>query len=224
VSIRYNSSFVREGLVLFLDADNIKSYPGSGSTWFDISGNNNHCTLNNLPTWNAAGYFSFNGSSNYGTITYSSTLNFSGGQTVLILINHSNTSGRPNPWNQAYGGSGTWTHEGGGSFNYYYGNAGTNNNPYTSLASGSTPTNTWYGMCSTRDISSIAWYQNATFQTSASNAYGNLASDTNNITIGIGYTGNYWAGNIALIMAYDRALNSTEVLTNYIGYRGRFNI
>ena len=224
MGIKYNSSFVREGLVLLLDADNIKSYPGSDSFWYDISGNNNHCTLNNLPTWNSAGYFSFNGSSNYGTITYGSTLNFSGGQTVLILMNHTNTSGRTNPWNQAYGGSGTWTHEEGSYFNYFYGNAGSNNNPYTNLASGSTPTGTWYGMCITRDISNVNFYQNATLQSSMSNPYVNLALDTNNITLAIGYTGVYWAGNIALIMAYDRALESTEVLANYIGYRGRFNI
>ena len=30
------------GLVLYLDADNSSSYPGSGNTWFDISGNSNH--------------------------------------------------------------------------------------------------------------------------------------------------------------------------------------
>jgi hypothetical protein len=30
------------GLVLYLDADNSSSYSGSGNTWFDISGSNNH--------------------------------------------------------------------------------------------------------------------------------------------------------------------------------------
>jgi len=30
------------GLVLYLDADNSTSYPGSGNTWFDISGSSNH--------------------------------------------------------------------------------------------------------------------------------------------------------------------------------------
>jgi hypothetical protein len=36
---------VRDGLVLYLDSTNSKSYPGSGNTWFDISGNSNHGTL-----------------------------------------------------------------------------------------------------------------------------------------------------------------------------------
>ena len=43
------------------------------------------------------------------------------------------TSGRRNPWDQAYGGYGTWTHEQGESnINNYFGDAGSNTSPYTS--------------------------------------------------------------------------------------------
>lgn len=40
---------VTNGLVLYLDAANNKSYPGSGTVWRDLSGNSNHCnyTYNN---------------------------------------------------------------------------------------------------------------------------------------------------------------------------------
>jgi hypothetical protein len=38
---------VTAGLVLYLDAGNPNSYPGSGTTWLDLSGNNNHLTLTN---------------------------------------------------------------------------------------------------------------------------------------------------------------------------------
>lgn len=195
-------------------------------TWFDLSGKRNHCKFASsiIPTWNSAGYFTFNGSSHYGTIAYNSSLNFSGGQSILIVMNHNISSLRPNPWNQAYGGSGTWTHEAGADMNYYYGNTGTNATPYTNLNSGSTPTNTWYGMCSTRDSSNIYWYQNATQKSTAANAYGNLAQDTNNIQIGLGDTGNYWGGNIALIAAYDRALTQAEITQNFNAYRRRFGL
>jgi hypothetical protein len=44
-------NIVTDGLVLYLDAANVKSYPGSGTVWRDLSGNNNHFTLYNLPTF-----------------------------------------------------------------------------------------------------------------------------------------------------------------------------
>ena len=33
----YNTSIIRDGLVLYLDAANVKSYPGSGNTWYDLT-------------------------------------------------------------------------------------------------------------------------------------------------------------------------------------------
>ena len=38
----YGPRIVTDGLVLHLDAGNRKSYPGSGSTWYDLSGQDNH--------------------------------------------------------------------------------------------------------------------------------------------------------------------------------------
>jgi len=47
---------VTNGLVLHLDAGNPASYPGTGNTWFDLSGNNNNGTL-----FNGVGFGSNNG-------------------------------------------------------------------------------------------------------------------------------------------------------------------
>jgi hypothetical protein len=41
MGINYSPRIVTDGLVLCLDAGNSKSYPGSGGTWYDLSGNNN---------------------------------------------------------------------------------------------------------------------------------------------------------------------------------------
>ena len=38
-------------LVLYLDAGKSQSYPGSGTTWYDLSGNGNNATLYNGPTF-----------------------------------------------------------------------------------------------------------------------------------------------------------------------------
>jgi len=47
-------------LKMYLDASNTTSYPGTGTTWFDLTSNANNGTLNS-PSWNPLGYFNFNG-------------------------------------------------------------------------------------------------------------------------------------------------------------------
>ena len=54
------SQLTSNGLVLNLDASNSTSYSGSGATWNDISGNNNHFNINTA-TYNSEGYFVFDG-------------------------------------------------------------------------------------------------------------------------------------------------------------------
>ena len=210
------------GLVLALDATNSKSYPGSGNTWFDVSGKGNHCVFSNLPT-HANGIFTFDGIANQGTITNNDTMNFSSEQTVIMILNHTFTSGRRNPWNQAYGGYGTWTHESGNNMNYYYGDAGVNNVPYTALGSSTTPRSVWNVLCVVRDISNIRWYQNGVATTSQANPYSDLATTAANITIGNGYAG-FWEGNMSAVFAYTRALTAAEVRKNFNAIRNRYSI
>ena len=46
-------NIVTDDLILHLDAANTKSYPGSGTTWTDLSGKNNNGTLTNGPTFSS---------------------------------------------------------------------------------------------------------------------------------------------------------------------------
>jgi len=60
---------VKDGLVLALDAANAKSYPGTGTTWEDLSGNNN-CTLTNGPTFDSEnGVIVFDGTNDLGVVS-----------------------------------------------------------------------------------------------------------------------------------------------------------
>lgn len=49
----------RDNLVCAYDAANYKSYPGSGTTWFDLSGNDNDLTLSSSGRWNDSGAASY---------------------------------------------------------------------------------------------------------------------------------------------------------------------
>jgi hypothetical protein len=73
MALSHNPRIVTKGLVLALDAANPKSYPGSGTTWFDMSGNGHHATINNAPAWNSNGWFEFRNVVGDAVHTYMST-------------------------------------------------------------------------------------------------------------------------------------------------------
>jgi hypothetical protein len=55
MAFNYSPKIVTDGLVLYLDAANRYSYPGSGTTWSDISRGGNNGTLVNGPTFSTDG-------------------------------------------------------------------------------------------------------------------------------------------------------------------------
>lgn len=102
--MKFGKSIVTDGLVLHLDAANTKSYPGTGTTWTDLSGNGNDGTLTNGPTFDSdnGGSIVVDGVDDYLTLpdidTYSSTAKFTvegvvraiGGNWGRIFTNGSN--------------------------------------------------------------------------------------------------------------------------------------
>jgi len=75
---------VKEDLVLHLDAGNLASYPGSGTTWTDISVNSNNGTLTNGPTYDPAnkGSIVFDGVDDY---VISSSFNDDSNQALSVF-------------------------------------------------------------------------------------------------------------------------------------------
>ena len=86
MAITRGPNIVRDGLVLCLDAKDPNSYPGSGSTWYDLSGNNFDYTLgNNLTYSNSNKTFIMSSSSSTGA-TNSSELTTSSACTLVFWI------------------------------------------------------------------------------------------------------------------------------------------
>lgn len=54
MSIYGGPDIITDGLVFCLDAANSKSYPGTGTAWTDLSGNDNNGTLTNGPTFDSS--------------------------------------------------------------------------------------------------------------------------------------------------------------------------
>lgn len=57
MAVAYSPKVPLSGMVLGFDAGNPKSYPGTGTNLYDLSGNAKHAVLYNTPTWNSIGYF-----------------------------------------------------------------------------------------------------------------------------------------------------------------------
>ena len=82
---------VQSGLVLNLDAGASTSYPGSGTTWTDLSGNGNNGSLVNGPTFNSSngGSISFDGSNDEVICTNNASVQITVG-TISAWFNANN--------------------------------------------------------------------------------------------------------------------------------------
>ena len=85
MAVVYNPRIVTDGLVLALDAGNIKSYPGSGTTWNDLIGGNDATIIDSSGVYQSddGGRIVFDGNSDYVTIPASSNYDFGTGNFTI---------------------------------------------------------------------------------------------------------------------------------------------
>ena len=91
MSTLQSGHIITDGLVIALDAANTKSYPGSGTTWSDLSGNSNNGTLTNGPTFNSGngGSIVFDGTNDYINTTIINVSNiFTDNSNLAFIIRH----------------------------------------------------------------------------------------------------------------------------------------
>lgn len=94
---------VEANLALQLDARDPNSYPGTGATWFDTSGNAANMTLTNGPVHSTD--FVFDGTNKYG-IVYPAAISASNDFTVEMMVKF-NSFQSSRSWLAVMGGSGT---------------------------------------------------------------------------------------------------------------------
>jgi hypothetical protein len=215
------------GLVLALDAANSKSYPGSGTTWTDLSGNGNNGTLVNGVGYNSGnlGSLSFDGTNDY--ISFSSNPSLTNQITVETWVKLENPQG-PN--------SSGWILGREGSYRMTYGStqvdwvcATVNNGWYTTGTAISTfsisPFTQIYQFVATYDGSNNRIYVNGTLRTTGLSISGNIITNGNYYLIRSD-AGNidYGQGVIYSHKLYNRALTAQEIQQNFNATRSRFSI
>jgi hypothetical protein len=205
---------VTNGLVLSLDAADKNSYPGSGTTWSDLSGNNNTGSLTNSPTFNSAN----GGNLQFATNTY---INL-GNPTSLNILSYtvaawakSNTF--TNYQNIIFKGTGT------GNYGIAINSSGDwTFQPVGTFIGDTFSLNTWNYFVGTSNGTQVTAYRNGLQkrQTTIS-----PTNDGTVVTVGADTVNSrYFNGSIALVQMYNRALSATEITQNYNAQKSRFGL
>jgi hypothetical protein len=233
IKYKNETGIVRSGLVNYLDAGIVGSYPGSGTTWTDITGNYNG-TLTNGPTFNTGGggYIQFDGTNDYVNLGNQSALGFTNGNFTIdawIYIPSSWTSGAQYPNLISKGAAAGWDTNGWSLFVFrawsgpYAWGCGMRNGATNSItARGSCPSNTYLHVVATANGSTVSLYENGSFYGNNSQAV-NPASNSTELWIGgESNYGIYFPGRVGSVRLYNRALSAAEVIQNYNATRQRF--
>ena len=212
--IHNTNSIVTSGLVLALDAANTKSYPGSGTTWRDLSGNGNNGTLVNSPTYSSAngGSLVFNGSSQYvnSPLTKAATCTFS------CWASSTNVSNNPMLFNAGPNGSGPDLYFNSGYVTWNIWDTG--NNFALIPASANDGKFHHYVVINNASLGASLYYDGNLLGTAT---YRDASGNTN-LTIGGNTTTFMWNGNISNFTVHNRALSAAEVTQNYNALKSRY--
>jgi hypothetical protein len=213
------NSIIDDGLVLYLDAGISASYSGSGTTWTDLSGQDNNGTLVNGVSYNRdnGGSLVFDG------VNDRVSTNFipSGARSYFIWIKYNKVNSLPNGYSltgtqqiNAYNYVGI---ENGGAFYYYMGTSG------GSISSTVLSPNVWYqqGVVLFDDGSRKA-YLNGAEIFSGTGGIGGTA--TTEFSVGCVNQQHWVDGNIPVVTQYNRALTASEVQQNFNALRSRYGI
>jgi len=212
-----NSAIVSNGLLLNIDASNPGSYSGTGNTWYDLSGNNNHATLNNNPTYDAAsGSIVTNGTNQYLSVPlFNNSITNVTMQTWVYINTPSKGVFIANGYGNGYNiGIGNYFENDGSSATMLF-----SNKRWISNTGGIIYTSGWHLVTMVLNGSSTPFiYIDNALQGSSSGYPGEAPiTPTGYLTLGAipGDNGRYYAGKFAAAYFYNRALSLSEIEKNY---------
>ena len=226
------ATLITTDLLLYLDADNPASYPGSGNgnTWYDLSANLNHGTLSTIAIANTASTpkkFTFDGTT--GTNVSFNTAKFNVTYTGKTVMFAAKMDASGNLYRALFGSSS------GRNFNFYLMQSGSGYKLHFSTASASwanegswfsdvvqLATGQWYVFAFTHDATSARFFLN-----------GQLVGTTTGTSIlqyqttpdeRLGGGDNFWKGDINTVLIYKRGLSNAEILQNFNALKSRFGL
>lgn len=204
--------------VLWLDAGNPASYPGTGNIWTDLSGQGHNFTMYN--TTYTSPYFSLNGSNSWGQRgSIAAVENGTSDFTVSVWYQRSVIQGGLSELVSSWPGTNM-------TLSFFFGFSGATTirvgDGYQVGVSGVNTTNTWQNLTlvNTNTNNNAFLYLNGALQHTKGSRL-NTTNSNNTFWIGRqGSAGEYFNGKIAVILIYPTALTQAQIAENI----SRFNV
>jgi hypothetical protein len=216
------TGIVTTDLLLYLDAGNPNSYPGSGTTWTDLSSNTNNATSLTGTTYSPifGGYLTFDGTTGSGSLVSSKYNTAYTGKTVFVS---GNLTGITNGTYRAMLGSSS----GSRNFNFYMYSPSANTYAlhFSAGGTGTISANMsyvpgdWFTVAVTQAADGTTKYFlngvkfNTTTQTLT--AYGSSTEH-------IGRADNYFYGPLTVACVYKSELTEAQILQNHSAVYSRY--
>jgi hypothetical protein len=235
-------NIITDSLVLHLDAANSKSYPGSGTTWNDLSRNQNNFSLINSPSYDGQSLI-FNGSNQRADCINTTLGAFGTGSFTFEYILYTNGTGS-SVYTTVICKRGKVTTIGQAGNNGFADRIGAgiffaqDSNPTGSRTTDIeltyvTPLNKLIYITqvvnkdSTGLIASGSTYINNKLTATSNVTFNGDGSVNNGNTMRLMFCdgeGAYLSGSLYIVKAYNKALSITEINQNYNAVKSRFNI
>lgn len=235
----YNEkNIVRNGLIMYLDAGIPSSYPGSGTSWVDLTGNGYNGTLVNGPSYSISGggVITFDGTNDYASVNVNSWIRSTSSAytfSSFFYYNGDTNGGAPyslmtSP-NDGNNNDGFWQHINLGGIWYWRTEDNSSGESGGNVENPSTFSNgNWYNITTVVKTNSLIFYRNGLPVSTISTTFNwaNLRNDhTAFLYIATGYGELYLMnGYVSNFQMYSRELSAAEILQNYNAQRGRFGI
>ena len=217
---------VDSSLKLWLDAAQTTSYPGTGTTWTDLSGSGFNGTLTSGPTFSSAdgGSIVFDGTDDY---VDTGVINLISGTsaTVEVWVNCGSSQNQyANILDYNHSNFGFVIQQDSFTLNTFY-FAYWNGGSYDVTPTITLPTNTWCQLVFTKSGTSTVGYLNSVNTVSLTGSV-NFTGTGLALALGrwLGGAGRAFNGKISTTRIYNRALTADEISTNFNALRNRYGI
>jgi hypothetical protein len=222
---------VTTNLVLYYDPSNSSSYPGSGTTINDLSGNGLNGSMSGITF--TTPYFSYNGSSSQISVADNPLLEpGSGDWSIEFWVNYSVLAGSSRILIAKT--------DGGGPGDWGYGlRTAANGNTFMEIGNGTTSlqssltaltTNTWYqvvGVWTNVSSNSLSLYINGNLIGSISHSFTSIKNTTSPLYLGSFNGGQFsqWLnGRMGVVRMYNKSLTGSEVLQNFNADKSKYGL